>query len=127
MKFNFTDRYGGKSPSWLTSCHGQCDATGFVPVHKDQLNNESKNLVDAWHLCEISYHSNDGWHLIKCPDCNGTAKVDFYEAVKRIPNWLARGTKFVLQQRNNKPDWKTKSEHYKELLWAAFGADLKNL
>ena len=24
----FTDRYGGKLPCWLTACHDQCEATG---------------------------------------------------------------------------------------------------
>jgi hypothetical protein len=32
MEIEYTDRYGGHSPSWLTACHDDCEAMGWVPV-----------------------------------------------------------------------------------------------
>lgn len=122
----FTSRYVSKQPSWLTSCHGECDATGFVPVHKKHLG-EDDLLTELWLEAERFHHSDDEWHFVKCPDCNGTAKVSTLVSLTRVPNWIYRGIKFVLKQKNDKPEWHTKKQHYKNLLWAAFGADLKHL
>jgi hypothetical protein len=72
--FEFTDRYralGIPYPNPKTICEGQCEGTGFVPIASDERDTKFKRLWDA---AEAEEHSEDGWHLVKCPDCNGTGK-----------------------------------------------------
>ena len=70
----FTDRYnalGLKSPNPNTMCKGDCEGTGFFPVYK---NEENHVFMKLWCEAEKISHSDDGWHFIRCPRCNGTGE-----------------------------------------------------
>jgi hypothetical protein len=74
MEYEFTDRYqalGIPYPEPATMCKGQCEGTGFVPVAKDDTEEPFRTL---WLEAEAKEPSDDGWHFVKCPDCNGTGK-----------------------------------------------------
>lgn len=69
--FTFTDRYqalGIPYPNPKTICEGQCEGVGFYPT-KDQTEPE-------WIESHAQDHEEpcDGWHFVKCRDCNGTGK-----------------------------------------------------
>ena len=72
----FTDRYkalGIPYPDRNTMCDGQCEGTGIVPVASD-------NMEEPWRTLwleaeEQSGPSDDGYHFVKCPDCEGTGKA----------------------------------------------------
>lgn len=66
----FTDRYGGRTPSWFRSCHGECEAMGEYPVPSDLPASQ--------------------WEFRKCEDCGGTGRVAWYVAVARIPGCLLK-------------------------------------
>jgi hypothetical protein len=73
-EIEFTDRYqalGIPYPDPETVCLGQCEGTGFVPVKADD---EEECFRELWRQAEIKSPSDDGWHFVKCPDCNGTGK-----------------------------------------------------
>jgi hypothetical protein len=70
-----TDRYdalGMAPPDPATMCHGQCEGTGFVPVHPDMVGDIDPRLVQLWDDAEAEDHSLDGWHFVVCPDCGGS-------------------------------------------------------
>ena len=71
----FTDRYkalGIPYPNRETMCDGQCEGTGRVPIHKDDMDEPWHTL---WLEAEKASPADDkGWHFVKCPDCNGTGK-----------------------------------------------------
>jgi hypothetical protein len=72
--FEFTDRYQALDipyPNPSTICKGQCEGTGWVPVSKDDPDEVFHPL---WLEAEKLDPSDDGWHFVKCPDCNGTGK-----------------------------------------------------
>jgi hypothetical protein len=89
----FADRYqalGIPYPKKDTMCLGQCDGTGWVPVKHDEENPIFKALWEEAHAkahtitqrIKIAvkhkdapwlWHRCDGWHFVKCPDCNGAA------------------------------------------------------
>lgn len=101
----FTDRYGGKSPSWLRGCHSQCEATGWVPVYNPigdddadiervlEYDDIDPRFLMAWEAAEKIKPSNDGWHFVECPDCHGTGRVPWYVSIERIPSWFTNGLK----------------------------------
>jgi len=68
-KFIFTDRYqalGIPYPNPETMCKGLCEGTGFVPCKKD----DNAPFRALWSKAEKKHPSDDGWHFVKCPDCN---------------------------------------------------------
>ncbi len=74
MKFKYlteADRYGGKTPP-SPICDGQCEGTGFVPINADETDKKFKKL---WLDAEIKDKTKDGWHFVKCPDCNGSGAL----------------------------------------------------
>jgi len=100
MSIEFTDRYqalGIPYPEVSTMCRGHCEGTGFYP-EQDSTNPlwqsehaKSHTLKAAvkvlWQHKELwfwksvlrevitgKYFKCDGWHFVKCPDCNGTGK-----------------------------------------------------
>ena len=71
-EFEFTDRYrvlGIPYPNPETMCKGQCEGTGLVPIKKD-MNEEP--FLSLWLEAEKEEPSEDGWHFVICPNCNGT-------------------------------------------------------
>lgn len=84
MKVEFTDRYqalGIPYPDAETMCLGMCEGTGYVPVKKDE--EDDKRLVELWEEQEKIEPSDDGWHFVLCPDCNGTRLRKGAENMKR--------------------------------------------
>ena len=79
-EIQFTDRYealGIPHPDPATMCLGQCEGTGTVPVcmgREANTPNEDTRLVDLWRRAEAEKASPDGWHFVKCPECEGTGK-----------------------------------------------------
>ena len=72
--FEFTDRYkalGIAYPESETMCLGQCEGMGWVPIAKDDMEEPWHSL---WLEAEKKAPADDGWHFVKCPDCNGTGK-----------------------------------------------------
>ena len=70
----FTDRYdalGIPYPDPKTMCKGHCEGTGWVPV---QVNDEDERFRKLWAEAEAKKKSDDGYHFVKCPNCNGTGK-----------------------------------------------------
>jgi len=68
----FTDRYralGIDYPDPKAMCKGQCEGTGWVPTDKDKPGTIWRKL---WEEAEAKCPSDDGYHFVKCPDCNGT-------------------------------------------------------
>ncbi len=103
----FTDRYGpGGAPSSLRGCFGDCEATGFVPVHRPEgapgpasflvSSGLDPEYVTAWYKAEAKDPTDDGWHFVPCPACRGTGRVSWLRTFLRIPRWLARGVPFTL-------------------------------
>lgn len=75
MSIEITDRYkalGIPYPDPKTMCQGQCEGTGYVPIHKTEADPEWKKL---WDKAEAETGpSDDGWHFVSCPDCGGSGK-----------------------------------------------------
>jgi hypothetical protein len=94
--FQFTDRYqaaGIPYPQPGTVCLGQCEGMGCVPINRDETEPRFKALWEEAHRTKHSitdrmliqarelapwfpFHREgcDGWHFVRCPDCNGTGK-----------------------------------------------------
>lgn len=91
--YEFTDRYealGIPPPDLTTMCTGQCEGVGVYPTKRPQVpvaalryddvtltasEVEEARLWDEVHA--NSKHEDgpcDGWHFIRCSDCNGTGK-----------------------------------------------------
>lgn len=73
-EIEFTDRYsaaGIEPPHPDTVCQGQCEGMGCVPIAKDETEEPWRTL---WLEAERKDPADDGWHFVKCPDCNGTGK-----------------------------------------------------
>lgn len=72
IEYEFTDRYqalGIPYPGPGTMCKGQCEGTGYVPIAK---NDDGQPWRDLWLKAEEKSPSDDGYHFVVCPDCNGT-------------------------------------------------------
>jgi hypothetical protein len=85
----FTDRYDGNPPAWLTSCH-ECEAMGCSPE-------PCPATAGLWGCPRPGEHREpgfDGWHFMLCASCRGTARVPWYVAVARIPRWIWKGLRF---------------------------------
>lgn len=73
-KIEFTDRYqslGIPYPDPATMCDGDCEGTGLVPIHSDDTDPVYQKL---WQEAEVKEHSEDGYHIVRCPRCGGTGK-----------------------------------------------------
>lgn len=83
-----SDRYtalGIPHPDPKTMCKAQCEGTGWVPVYmpegdtreggaRSALTQEDTALIELWHAAESERPTEDGWHFVKCPACEGTGK-----------------------------------------------------
>jgi hypothetical protein len=73
--YEFTDRYkalGVPEPDVKTMCKGQCEGLGWVPVHRNDMEEPWHTL---WLEAEAKKQTDDDYHFVKCPDCNGTGKI----------------------------------------------------
>lgn len=124
-QIEFTDRYGGRSPSWLRACHGQCEAMGVYPVHVDahaklgEMSEEEfrKSLVSPvgdltrYERAEVDRlviaHgiAEDGWYFIRCQECRGTGRVSWLTTLARVPLWIPRAVSHVWQFRPGSAYW----------------------
>lgn len=89
----FVDRYsalGMEPPNPETMCKGECEGTGYVPTynpefkfpedgkercHPSDTTPLSSALLVLWNAAEQENPTDDGWHFIKCPECNGSGKL----------------------------------------------------
>jgi hypothetical protein len=70
-----TDRYealGIELPPPGTCCKGRCEGTGYVPVKADHPDERFRKL---WQEAQAKEPTDDGYHFVKCPDCNGTGRI----------------------------------------------------
>ena len=98
VEIEFTDRYqalGIPYPEPETMCGGQCEGTGWVPIHYSEDKEPWRSLwikaedkkreqikmgrLRAVYLIifkggEGITDLDDGYHFVKCPDCKGTGK-----------------------------------------------------
>jgi hypothetical protein len=82
-EYEFTDRYqalGIPYPDVETMCKGQCDGVGVYPQRRDDptITPVEREMWQRAHEA-LNAHEHgdadcDGWHFIKCSDCNGTGK-----------------------------------------------------
>lgn len=115
----FTDRYGGRRPNWLTACH-DCDAMGCYPEWRGAVSDDGKMMIDA-------QSHEDAWEFVICETCNGTAVGPWYQPIARLPHWLWNGMKFTLRLTLNKdmglPTWSA-WKRFKTGVQCAFLGDL---
>lgn len=90
-EYEFTDRYkalGIPYPDLETMCKGQCEGTGVYPqflagpwlkagastlvVDSDVTGEETQRWHDVH--TRSPHEECDGWHFIKCTDCEGNGK-----------------------------------------------------
>lgn len=114
---SFTDRYGGRAPSWLRGCF-HCEAMGCLPPAHD--GNMDDTALQAYFDAPFTV----------CPKCHGTARCSWLVTVARTPRWVLRGVRFAWGQRPNHGFWlnDTTTSRRRQLritLWSAFGADLR--
>lgn len=140
LNVEFTDRYNGNDPWWLTACHGDCEAMGYIPVYLSRpeveqiWDNRGKiypstiekdpELIKRWWTAERDHPSDDGYHFVRCPQCEGTGKVQWYISLTRIPKWIIRGFKFVwnaiIDRKIYKSPWTSNLEYIKRVFKAAW-------
>ena len=94
----YTDRYeafGIKRPDPQIMCKGSCEGTGYFPIFNPECQNKGEcypaditplepSILALWQAAEGENKSDDGWHFVKCPDCNGKGEDktnDFYDNV----------------------------------------------
>ena len=83
-QLNYVDRYtalGIPYPEPATVCGGQCEGTGFVPIHGGNkfgactpLGDDEEPWRSLWLEAEKKKPSDDGWHFVTCPECKGTGR-----------------------------------------------------
>ena len=138
----FTDRYGGRPPSWLRGCFGGCEAMGWTPIafyldppREDEARVSTDDLSPAeiadWTAAHVAAgdHDCDGWHFIECRNCGGSGRVSWFVTVARIPRWIVKGVllaRFAMRPEISPPGW-TFGQRLGNYLNAAFIADIKAL
>lgn len=88
---NRYDALGMNEPDPNTVCHGQCEGTGYVPVKRNHANPMFRKL---WSQEEVKNPSEDGWHLVECPECLGMG-VDINEPAALVKSFAKRTKKPV--------------------------------
>lgn len=86
---HFMDRYsalGIDPPSPETVCKGHCEGTGVIPIYMKEgdprtspklargPDEDDPELIRRWREAEKEEPSDDGYHFVTCPDCEGTGK-----------------------------------------------------
>ena len=110
-ELEFTDRYdalGVPRPYPETMCRGQCEGTGWYPendqnsvlwqdAHAKRCNfrgwlgamwENRRDPSTVWYVIKSGWKC-DGWHFVKCPDCDGTGKrKPTMTADEQLAKWL---------------------------------------
>lgn len=47
-------------------CLGSCAGDGFIPVGPDEAQEHYRKLQSE---AQAEQPTNDGWHMVPCPDC----------------------------------------------------------
>ena len=111
----FTDRYGGRTPSWLRGCFGDCEASGFYSENNpDEWPPDARPLGQP----EDDGTPDDGRRFVKCQRCNGTGRVSWCVSIARVPQWVARGVKGTWQL--SRPDHSPLDFTHRQRWWLAF-------
>ncbi len=79
----FTDRYdalGVPTPDPTTMCKGECEGTGWVPICEDDPDLQTEPWASLWTQAEAANPTDDGWHFVVCPTCEGTRLARPHEA-----------------------------------------------
>lgn len=50
-------------------CEGLCEGMGCVPIARGE---DDPRFAALWLAAEARKPTDDGWHFVVCPDCNGT-------------------------------------------------------
>ena len=139
MTIEFTDRYGGRAPSWLRGCHDDCEAMGWVPVFVAQPDDTGLTMEDERDpklllLWEAAHSKSDeetcdGWHFVKCAGCDGSGRVSWFVTVARVPRWLWKGVRFYrwAMKPASSPDGWTWRMRFRNYLNAAFLEDIRRI
>jgi len=74
-KLVLDDRYkalGIPYPDPETMCKGQCEGTGWVPIHEDDPNDAEGPWHDLWLEADSKAPCgrSDRYHFVKCPACD---------------------------------------------------------
>ena len=72
-EYEFTDRYEATGTPYLdpkTVCY-TCEGMGCVPVRDDE---EEEPFRTLWLEAEARDSTDDRYHFVVCPACNGTRK-----------------------------------------------------
>ena len=85
---HITDRYGGRTPSWIRGCHGPCESMGYYPESDPSKWPEGTRPLGV--PTEDGYPCI-GFRFLKCPDCKGTGRISWVKAICRIPSWIIKG------------------------------------
>ena len=93
-EIEYTDRYealGIKKPDPQKICKGNCEGTGYYPAFNPEFKfpEDDKThcyptdktplepaILALWQAAEVENPTDDGWHFIECPDCNGTGEIE---------------------------------------------------
>jgi hypothetical protein len=54
-------------------CFGNCEGEGLIPVATNDRRERYRRLAEE---AEAQTPSDDGWHMVRCPDCNASATAD---------------------------------------------------
>lgn len=115
----FTDRYGGRTPSWLRGCHGPCEAMGCYPQHEGDASMTAHERAEVARL-RAECPTEDGWYFVRCPECDGSGRVSLARTLARIPRWLWRAARHFWEFRPSAPVWQGHSFGWARRLWVAF-------
>lgn len=93
-EIEFTDRYealGIKKPDPEKMCKGHCEGTGYYPAFNPEFKFPEDDrthcyptdktplepvILALWQAAEAENPTDDGWHFIECPDCNGRGEIE---------------------------------------------------
>lgn len=125
LDVEFTDRYdalGIKPPKQLTACYGSCEGTGVVPVYREceatatascTLAGETDpKLITRWEQAEAADPTDDGWHFVRCPSCEGSGQAKgMLTPLRRLLPQAIRNARFAWQHLSSRQTWRMDVPH----------------
>lgn len=116
-EIEITSRYGNRVPSLLRVCREECEGMGCVPIKSDNMEHPWRTL---WLEAEAKEPTDDGYHFVKCPYCDGTGRVNWLKTILRIPWWLKKSTKTFWQFTTNKDYRWDHDKSFLSYVWVCF-------